>query len=379
MGDETVEKRQDMKVLYDYQMFSYQRIGGISRYFAHLYRHVPDERIETSVALLYTQNVYLQGEHFLLQNGVGRLLIGNHFRDANKLWSKVRIRLSDYDILHPTYYNPYLIPDAKGRTLVLTVHDLIHQLYPEYFPGDRRTVEWQRRIIARADHLIAISENTKRDLMEVMKVPEEKITVIHHGLMLGGRRKELSAQERTMVLPENYILFVGDRTRYKNFDGFISEVAVLLKEYDIHLICTGGRAFSSEEWQRIRSLGVADRVSRMTVSDTMLEKLYRHAICFVYPSLYEGFGLPILEAYHVGCPVVLSRASCFPEIAGDAALYFEPGREGCMREAVRTLLDDKARRRTLSEAGRRRLALFSAEKMVERTRELYLRLGATDR
>ena len=368
-----------MKVLYDYQMFSYQRIGGISRYFAHLYRHVPDERIETSVALLYTQNVYLQGEHFLLQNGLGRLLIGNHFRDANKLWSKVRIRLSDYDILHPTYYNPYLISDAKGRMVVLTVHDLIHQLFPEYFPGDRRTSEWQRRIIARANHLIAISENTKRDLMEVMKVPEEKITVIHHGLMLGGHRKELSTQERTMALPENYILFVGDRTQYKNFDGFISEVAVLLKEYDIHLICTGGRVFSQEEWQMIRSLGVAERVIRMTVSDAMLMKLYRHAICFVFPSLYEGFGLPILEAYHVGCPVVLTRASCFPEIAGDAALYFEPGREGSMREAVRTLLDDKARRRVLSEAGTRRLALFSAERMVERTRELYLRLGATDR
>lgn len=364
-----------MKVLYDYQMFSYQRIGGISRYFAHLYRHVPDGRIETSVALLYTQNIYLQNKHFPLQNGVGRLLIGDHFRDANKLWSKFRIRYSDYDILHPTYYNPYLLPDAKGRRMVLTVHDLIHQLFPNYFPGDRRTVEWQRRIIARADHLIAISENTKRDLMEVMKVPEEKITVIHHGLMLGGRSQELSERERSIVLPENYILFVGDRSRYKNFNNFISEVAVLLKEYDISLICTGGRAFSQEEGRLIHSLGVADRILRMTVSDVMLEKLYRHAICFVYPSLYEGFGLPILEAYHVGCPVILARASCFPEIAGDAALYFEPGREGSIRETVRTLLDDTARRRALSEAGIRRLSLFSAERMVEKTRELYLQLG----
>ncbi len=363
-----------MRVLYDYQTFSSQRVGGISRYFAHLYRHVPDGRVETSLSLLYTRNVYLKGERFPLQNGWGDVLIGGHFRDANKLWSKVRIRFSRYDILHPTYYNPYLIPDAGGRTVVLTVHDLIHQLFPNYFPGDR-TIEWQRHMIRRADRLIAISENTKRDLVERMKVPEEKITVIHHGLMFDGDGEGLSARERVAELPENYILFVGDRSRYKNFDGFVSEVAPLLAEYDLRLVCTGGREFTGEERTLIRSFGIADRVIRMTVSDAMLGRLYRHAVCFVYPSLYEGFGLPILEAYRAGCPVVLTRASCFPEIAGDAALYFEPGRPGSMREVVRSLLDDTGRRRELSAAGTRRLALFSTEKMVEKTRNLYLSLG----
>ena len=362
-----------MKILYDYQMFSIQRIGGISRYFSYLYRHIPDERIETSLALLYTQNVYLQDEQFPLQNGLGRVLIGKHFRDANKLYSKYRIRFSEYDILHPTYYKPYLIPDARGRKVVLTVHDLIHQIFPQYFPGDK-TGEWQHRMIARADHLIAISENTKRDLMELMKVPEEKITVIHHGLMLDTHRKSPSEEESSWILPKDYILFVGDRSRYKNFVGFVTDVAPLLGEYDIRLICTGGKAFSSEEQQLFRTLDVENRVSQMTVSDAMLEELYRKAICFVYPSLYEGFGLPVLEAYQAGCPVVLTRASCFPEIAGEAALYFEPEREGSMRESVRSLLDDTERRRQLSEAGRTRLTLFSAEQMVEKTRNLYLRL-----
>ena len=361
-----------MKVLYDDQMFRIQKLGGITRYFAYLYHHLPNEQVTVDLGMLYTRNLYLQDAPLPLQNTMGRLLVGKHFQQVNRWYSKYLIRSGHYDVLHPTYYDPYLLREAAGKPIVVTVHDLIHQLFPQYFrPGDP-TSRQQHEIIPRADRIIAISENTKRDILRFFPVDERKITVIHHGLMLG-------APQMAGVLPSSqgadYLLYVGERGIYKNFARMVEGVAPLLHKYGLRLICAGSRPFSAEEQAMLARFGIAEQVEQRRVSDVELRTLYHHAVCFVFPSLYEGFGLPILEAFAAGCPVVLSESSCFPEIAGEAGVYFDPLQSDSIGAAVQKVADDRALRERMVSVGKERLGLFDANDMVRKTRDLYLSLA----
>ena len=121
--------------------------------------------------------------------------------------------------------------------------------------------------------------------------------------------------------------------------------------------------------------GIAEQVEHRRVSDVELRTLYHHAVCFVFPSLYEGFGLPILEAFAAGCPVVLSESSCFPEIAGEAGVYFDPLQSDSIGAAVQKVVDDRALRERMVSVGKERLGLFDANDMVRKTRDLYLSLA----
>ena len=195
-----------MKVLYDDQMFRIQKLGGITRYFSYLYHNLPDERVGIDLGMLYTRNLYVQDAPLPMQNAAGRLLIGKHLQGLNRWYSKRLGRSGRYDVLHPTYYDPYVLREARGRPVVLTVHDLIHQLMPQYYAGDP-TARQQHEMIPRADRIIAISENTKRDILRFFPVDERRITVIHHGLMLDPA----AGPEAPRPDGPDYLLYVGER------------------------------------------------------------------------------------------------------------------------------------------------------------------------
>jgi glycosyltransferase involved in cell wall biosynthesis len=201
--------------------------------------------------------------------------------------------------------------------------------------------------------------------MRLLNIPGEKIDVVYHASSLDPKNIQ------PVKISKNYILFVGGRASYKNFSPFITAIAPLLKKYDLAVFCAGGDAFRTHELELFKSLSVEDRFTQKDVSDPELAFLYAHALCFAYPSRYEGFGIPILEAYSCNCPVALSNVSCFPEVAQDAGIYFDPLESDSMKNVIESLITSEELRKELVQKGQKRLEHFSWHKTAQDTLKTY--------
>jgi len=363
-----------MKILYDHQIFSLQRHGGISRYFCELYSQLRSlEAVRPRIAALYSENSYHQ-ELFprwvLPHPAWGRYLEfarNKAIKKVNECYCKRQIAHGDFDVFHPTYYDPYFLEVLEPRTYVLTVYDMIHELFPDMFEGDRTAIN-KKRVVEGATKIIAISENTRADLLRFYDVDPQKIEVTHLATSL--RRHSPDA---TLELPQKYLLFVGPRKRYKNFTTLVSAVARLLREErELHLICAGGGPFSADEEQLLDGLKIRGKVHHLVVPDDgILSQLYGRATLFVFPSLYEGFGIPVLEAFSCGCPVATSNCSSLPEVGGEAASYFDPRCADSIQAVVGEIVHDSSLRDSLRSRGQERLQLFSWEKTALKTKSVY--------
>ncbi|MBC7915475.1 MAG: glycosyltransferase, partial [Pyrinomonadaceae bacterium] len=224
-----------MKVLYDHQIFSMQEYGGISRYFATLNDQLNNfSDTKSSISILHSKNHYLKEPNKFWHGMLGNTFLNKQSRNYkwNKWFSRYTIRQNKFDILHPTYYHPYFLKVLK-KPFVITVHDMIHELYPEFFDKNDIFTAYKRIVIPRADHIIAVSNSTKNDLQGLFNIPDEKITVIHHGFI--SPIIDTSASTLPIVLNEKYILFVGGRSAYKNFNRFILAIAPLMVNSNINL------------------------------------------------------------------------------------------------------------------------------------------------
>ena len=359
-----------IKVLTDYQAFSMQKYGGISRYFANIfYKAKISESVRVRLGLLYNSNYYIENEKFLLNNFLFRQFLKKESRAKkwNKAYCKYLLKENKFDIFHPTYYNAYFLNYLK-KPLVITVHDMIYEVLPEYFNNNDPLTLQKKLLVQHANAIIAISESTKKDLMNILKVEPNKITVIHHGI---DHTVPLEIKP-VDGLPLNFLLYVGERTQYKNFFRFANCCAKLLNENDgLRIVFAGGGAIKHAELSKMESLGITDYCVQMNVTDAQLNYLYKKAKAFVFPSLYEGFGLPILEAFKAGCPIASSNTSCFPEIGGDAIAYFDPYDEQSMFNIISKLLVDDGKRANLVEKGYERLKMFSLDEQIEKTLAVY--------
>lgn len=378
-----------MKILYDYQAFSIQKIGGISRYFSEIFSNLP-EKFEYSLGLMYSNNLYIKKKvsHLAINykedylegyNLPGKetlkkflkYLSPSNFPDTNYLNKKNALSLlaeQDFDIFHPTYYDPYFLNGIGSKPFVLTIHDMIHELYPEFFPANDLTSLHKRTLASKASHIIAVSENTKKDIINILGIPESKITVIYHGTNTIDLHESLNDPT-----PSDYLLFVGERIRYKNFLFLINSISEVLIKEQLSLICTGV-PFTNEELELFQNLGIIKHMKHCFSDEASLAQLYKNAIAFIFPSTYEGFGIPVLEAFANDCPVLLSQSSCLPEIAGDAALYFDPKSKKELYERTNLLINDKQLRRSLINKGRIRLKDFSWSIASQATSNIYLKV-----
>lgn len=371
-----------MTILYDYQAFCLQPYGGVSRYFTELITGIgKTEGIDRNLPIVLSNNRHLQeagiqthsffpGTPFKFRESI--MIRVNRWHTINKM------KVNDYDIFHATYYNPYFLPylseQGKRKPSVVTFLDMIHEKYGHqftYLAEDKRLFTYKRELAQKADRLIAISESTKRDMVDLLDVNPEKIDVIY----LGNSFSIPPAVDTPPSSQQNsYLLFVGTRIGYKNFDGMLKAISPTLKREKINLVCVGGGAFSVAEQALIRSLNVADLVTQQTATDATLATLYSNAICFIFPSLYEGFGIPVLESFACNCPCLLSTGGSLPEIGSDAALYFDPNVPDELAAALERLLGDTALRTQLISRGRQRLSLFTWESTVSQTVALYRKL-----
>lgn len=355
-----------VRLLFDHQIFDAQAYGGISRYFYELIsRASRDPRLRTQVFMGAFINQYgtekLSFDRFF---GVKRPVIkktGRIFGHVNQALFRNITSSWAPDLYHMTYFRN-LKPKFKART-VLTVYDMIHEIYPKYFPDTDPTRAQKRWAVDSADRLIAISHSTKNDIVRLYGTSPEKIDVIHLA-------NSLKKTDRTVKPPG--FLFVGSRGGYKSFDLLLRAFAKC--KTSLQVTAYGGGPFTDSENKLITDLGIRDRVTQVPAgSDEELAAYYQAATAFIYPSLYEGFGIPILEAMHLGTPVIICPSSSLGEIGGDAALYFETGQVDSLAETLGKVGALPRLREEFIQKGFKREKEFSWDKTFQETLGSYER------
>jgi glycosyltransferase involved in cell wall biosynthesis len=280
----------------------------------------------------------------------------------------------NYDIYHQTHYDPYAykyIPNTKKGAM--TIYDMNFFTIPQFYTKSNAFEimrQWQKTSSQKAANIIAISENTKKDIIETFGISDDKIKTIY----LGIDNIDLDKYHKERICNNPYILFVGVRCHQKNFENCLKSFKIISeKRRDLLLICSG-LPFQDEEKKTIEELKLKDKIIQISANEVEMINLYYNAELFIYPSYYEGFGMPLLEAMACHCPVVCSNTSCFPEIAKDAAMYFDPYSIENMTEIVKKVLDDNTLRNDLIKKGIQRKNLFSWKKCADEHFNVYREL-----
>ncbi len=281
------------------------------------------------------------------------------------------------DVLHcPVNIRPLL---AFCPTVV-TIHDLIYLVYPEkYLPAKRRyltaTTGWSVR---HASRVIAVSESTKRDIVRLLHVPADKITVVYNGVDERFRpiadQQAIAAFKRKHNLPARFILYLGTIEPRKNIGLLLRAFAQLRQQpdfADLRLVVGGAKGWLYDDTFRQAGLGEGDIVFPGYLADDELPLWYNSASVFVYPSLYEGFGLPVAEALACGAPVIAANTSSLPEVVGDAGILIAPDDVVGLAEAAARILHDDAYAAHLRAAAAIQGARFSWRTAAEQTLQVY--------
>jgi len=350
-----------MRVWYDGVIWSRQVMGGVNRYFTQVINGLPAD-IEPLLTVESPRDMHFP------ENPRQRVFPCT--REGQGIISWV-----ECEVMHPTYYELLSHSDIRcaRSPVVLTVHDMLHELFPELADPGGEQREWKRTLIPQATHLICVSHNTKRDVMRLLGVPASRISVVHHATNLSVER----AVGASAPAGPPYFLYVGHRYGYKNVTRLLEAFALVRRRWSKVRLHFTGAPFTEPEKRRMDALGLASSVVSVGyVPEAELAALYKSAVALVYPSLYEGFGFPLLEAMACECPVIASDTSSLPEVAGDAAVYVEPEDTEAWAQAMLRLLEDKPLRRELITRGKLRAGLFSWEKTVSETVAVYRALAA---
>ena len=364
------------RVLFDSQIFCAQEFGGISRYFASIARSMWLTELARPL-IVAPVHINEYAEKLPRHLVVGRRMSARGKPMARAL-SLVIGGAYQYgyrpDIVHHTYYYPVPCAPRSARS-VLTVYDMIHEREPNTFSLGDPIAGWKARAVAKADHIICISEHTRRELIDILDVPEKKVSVTHLGYDVLSVVPPESAAESGKSAAEAtqpYLLFVGARGGYKNFAGLLAAYASspwLRSHFGIR--CFGGGPFTPAERDLVARAGLGDRVLQLGGSDAVLASCYRHAALFVYPSRYEGFGIPPLEAMSLDCAVACSNTTSLPEVVGDAAACFDPSDPDAMRDTLERTLGSADALAGLIARGRLRCAQFSWARCARETVKIY--------
>lgn len=357
-----------MRVALDEQIFAIQPVGGISRMFAELaHSFVQGEPTGIDLAPLRTPIV----NRYVLEDEVVKTVL--NARPARNPWTALAADFIDIkpqrqaDIVHSTFYLPHGFRVASKSRNVVTVHDMIPELVPHF----RRRLDFltlKQKYVERADQVICVSESTKQDLLKVYGLIKAPIHVVHHGVSARFRPDVPKAD----FLPKRYLLFVGHRHQYKDAAVLFKAFGLLApRETDLELLCVGGDKFTPAELSLFDELAIWSRVKQRFLEDEFVPSAYAHAEAFVFPSHFEGFGLPALEAMASGTPAILAKATSLPEVGGEAAVYFEPGDHRELAAVIREVLGSKPLRQKLVADGLKRAQEFSWRTAAEKTKAVY--------
>jgi glycosyltransferase involved in cell wall biosynthesis len=347
--------KSSMKVAIDFSpLSSGHSVRGVGFYLKHL---------KDALEKLHTKNSYI------------------FFTDTSELHES-------FDVIHYPYFDPFqrTLPYQKKHKTVVTVHDLTPIVFPELFPvGVRGRLNWemQKRSLRRVDAVITDSECSSRDVIRFTGIPGKKIASVYLAAGEEFRVVKVSENEKKKLqerynLPEKFVLYVGDVTPNKNLPRLIEA----LKRLNIPLVMVGKALHEREydgthPWNKdlvtVHRLTDDDKnihILGFVPSDDLVA-LYNIATAFVFPSLYEGFGLPVIEAMASGCPVITTREGSLPEVAGDAPLYVDARHSDNIAEGIKKVFADKELRQQLSVKGLKQAEKFSWKKTAEETIRVY--------
>ena len=365
-----------MKVFFDSKIFINQTHGGPTNYFINLCNKLDKFCTYDIISPLHLNhtlqnfkrknNVYGYkipfSENLIKYNSVKKILHKINFKLINK-----RIKRSNYDILHTTFYEnyPYDLNYNNKIVKVVTIFDLISEKFSSLY-GKRKNFLPKKKILDNCDKIICISKNTKKDLQEIYDIPPEKMEVIYL-----GHPDKLENLKNEFNFP--YILYVGTRWKYKNFERFINAYSINHKiNSNFKLVIFGGGKFTESEFDIFKKYNIKNEdIIHLSGDNDILFRCYQFASLFVYPTLYEGFGLPILESMVYGCPVACSNTSSLPEVAGNAALYFNPKYVDEISDKMEQILFSNDTKNLLIKNGKNQLKKFSWDICAEETFEFY--------
>lgn len=298
-------------------IFLAQQLGGVTRYFVEIMARLPHHGVDVLPLRGLHRSAFLPSRTGsvelppLLQTPRG-IRAAEH---ANVSITRALACAAD-TVFHPTYYSSPLPRRARAR--VVTVFDMAHERLPSLFPSDPTSAS-KRRWCATSDVIMTISHATKDELIDCYGVDPARVVVTPLASALPRAGAEVRSHDRP------YVLSVGQTWPHKDFGTALRAMAAAELPDDADLVVFGAGTLSEADLQLAASLGLRDRLQTVSGDDRTLDNLYQHAIALIYPSRYEGFGLPILEAMDRGCPVVLSDLAVHREVAGPAGLFFDPG------------------------------------------------------
>jgi glycosyltransferase involved in cell wall biosynthesis len=366
-----------MRILYDHQVFSLQNAGGASRYHYELASQLskmPSFAIDVYLGLNGSvfpfESLNAAGSRVLswktkMQPGLPRYVL-------NELVISAYAALGGcWDVYHPTLYRKMSF--VRSRRLVVTHHDCTHERFPEMFSDGHRVISAKRRLYRSADAIICVSESSRTDLLQYYNVNRSKTRVVHHGVTQLVRDSEL-ARSFLDRIRRSYVLYVGTRHSYKNFSLLVEAYCATGVAQEFDLVLIGGGPLNQEERNHIQRLGIGTQVVHFpSPNDAILAEAYARAQLFVYPSLYEGFGIPPLEAMSLGCPVLAARSSSIPEVCRDAAIYFEPAEPDSLEKVLPDALNACDLNKRITR-GRELATTYTWQACAEKTLEVYKNL-----
>jgi glycosyltransferase involved in cell wall biosynthesis len=370
-----------LQVLLEGRIFEEQPLGGISRIYHEILPRICliDEQILFSIL---TSGHLLQPlpKHPQIVGNPSKLPVDRFLRPKRIFWqlqdylrAKVQvasIRSDRNSIWHATYFQ---LPNWWEGPKVTSVYDLVYEKYPHFFNKDYDNILLKRkkRAILAADKVICISESVRSDIIEMYGLPQERVVAIP--LACGDNFRRMSREEIVphFQIDQPFILYVGTRHPYKNFKTLLSAYAAWPRRGEIKLLVVGN-PWSREELKEIATAGFqSDIICRSSISDEELCALYNQALAFVYPSLSEGFGIPLLEAMACGCQIVASRIPTSMEVAQDAPYYFDPlSKDELIAALEAACFSEKAKSRREDI-----LAKYSWDRNARSTLKIYEELG----
>lgn len=362
-----------ISVGFDEQAIVAQHRGGVSRYFVELvtaFRADPSFGVSPIVGWWATRNEYAAAAGLapaarLLGNGkLGPTATTREAAIAYLANAVPRSRLRGATLRHHTFYHSRFLAPRNAQPRVVTIYDMIPEVLPELFTTNPHLAK--REYVRRADLILCISASAHDDLVRVYGQPDAPVLVTPLGVDSSFR----PGGSRPAGAPEGYVLFVGRRAGYKDFATLLAALRVP-ELRGVPLVAVGGGPFTADELDQIQAFGLAGSVMQVDASDEDMPRYYANAAVFVFPSRYEGFGLPTLEAMACGCPTVLARSSSLPEVGGEAARYFEPGNEEQLAEQLMSVLSDSTLRSGLRAAGLARAAEFTWSACATATANAY--------
>jgi glycosyltransferase involved in cell wall biosynthesis len=358
------------------------RSAGVSGYIRQLLTHLPEVSPDLRLTAFVPNGIPLGGR--VLNTYSTSWNTGRPVKRI--LWEQLALpalaQRKKLDLLHATVN---VIPIAGTCPMVVTIHDLSFLRYPGSFPPVQRTYlrTQVRRSVRGAARVIAVSEATRQDLINLFAVPAQRVDVVYNGVddaFCPAPADQVARFRRQKGLPEHFILHVGTLEPRKNLVRLIHAFALLRRQTrdwpDLKLVLVGGKGWYYQDiFEAVRRLQLAEEVLFTGfVADRELPWWYRAATVFAYPSLLEGFGLPVAEAMACGTPTVTSALSSLPEIAGDAALLVDPTSEDELALALHQVLTDPNLARDLRERGLRQAARFSWKDTAFETANVYRRV-----